>query len=423
MNAGMTSTIVAALAAVIAAAPQNVRAQDTPREGMWRAWLDSPGGPLPFQMELRTSGVGGYDALVHNGAESAQLTGASIVENRLVIKIDHYDATITAGISDAGTRLDGVWEKQSKGKKTSKLPFHAVFGAAPRFDKPPSWNAPGKSIGGKWSAEFASDKNPAVGLFEQSDGGTVTGTFMTATGDYRYLEGDFDEEQLRLSVFDGAHAFLFTAKLSDDETLLGDFWSGETWHEKWTAKRDPNASLRDPFRMNRTISHVKMDGLTFRDLDGTSRTLSDPQYHNKLILLEVFGSWCPNCHDAAEFMVELDRRYGDIGLTIVGLAYELTGDFERDARQVERFKKRHDIEYPLLIAGTSDKDVASSTLPFLDKVISYPTIVLLDDEFRIKAVHTGFSGPATGEAYDSFKKKMHDLIGDVLLRPKDPWEK
>jgi thiol-disulfide isomerase/thioredoxin len=411
------------LAAAILAQPTTTRAQDAPRAGLWHAWLDSPGGELPFGLELKKTDSGDYEASVHNGSENMMLTGASSSAGNLTIRIDHYDSTITAKISDNGKRLDGIWKKQSKGSEISQLPFHAVFGPTQRFTKSSRKNAPDKTVSGRWAVKFDSDKYKAVGSFEQQPDGTVTGTFMTATGDYRYLAGDFDGKRLRLSTFDGAHAFLFTATLGADDTLSGDFWSRDTWHEKWTGQRDSNASLRNPFMMNRYVTHVKMGDLHFRDLDGEMRILSEPEFQNKLIILEIFGSWCPNCHDAADFMVELDNRYRDVGLSIIGLAFELTGDFQRDAKQVKRFKKRHNIDYPTLIAGTADKGEAKKTLPFLDRLISYPTIVIIDSKYRIKAVYTGFSGPATGPAYESLKEKIHDIIGDALLRPKTLWEK
>ncbi len=352
-----------------------------------------------------------------------KLTNATSDGSRLVIKIDHYDSTITAQIANDGKRLDGTWKKQGAGDSTSHLPFHAVFGATERFIKASTAKSLDRTVDGLWSVKFDSDKYNAVGSFKQQPNGTVTGTFMTATGDYRFLAGDFDGKNLRLSTFDGAHAFLFTATLAQDNKLSGDFWSRDSWHEKWTAIRNSNASLHDPFTMNHYVTDVKMADMNFRDLDGEMRNLTEPAFQNKIIILEIFGSWCPNCHDAADFMVELDKRYRDVGLSIIGLAYELTGDFERDARQVKRFKKRHNIDYPMLIAGTSDKKEARKTLPFLDKLISYPTIVILDGDYRIKAVHTGFSGPATGPAYETLKEKIHDIIAGALLRPKAPWEK
>jgi len=408
------------LVAAILARPTTVQAQYKPQEGMWRAWLDSPGGELPFGLEFVTVGPIGWDTWIHNGTERTKLTGTIWNGKQIVIMIDHYDASIVAHVSEDGAELNGTWSKRSAKTAASQLPFHAVFDETQRFTKTPNWKKPEASVAGRWAVKFDSDKNPAVGVFQQQSDGTVNGTFLTATGDYRYLAGDFDGKKLRLSTFDGAHAFLFHATLGFDDTLTGEFWSRDNWHEKWKATRDSTASLRDPFKMNRTVTHVNMSELKFRDLDGTLRMLSEPEFHNKLIILEIFGSWCPNCHDAADFLVELDRQYRDAGLTIIGLAYEITGEFKHDALQVKRFKKRHKIEYTMLIAGTSEKQEARKTLPFLDKVIAYPTIVVLDGEYRIKAVHTGFSGPATGVTYDLFKEKMHDLIDHALLPPQKP---
>lgn len=423
MERNVFAFLAIACVAVIVGKPSLVRAQNKPQEGMWRAWLDSPGGELPFRLEFVSVGPIGWDNWIHNATERRKLTGTVWNGKQIIIMIDDFDASIVAYVSDDGAELNGTWQKRAAESQTAQLPFHALFDDDQRFARSADWKPPKRSIAGRWAVKFESDKYPAVGIFEQQPDGSVTGTFMTATGDYRYLEGDFDGKKLRLSTFDGAHAFLFHANLGDDDALSGEFWSGDSWHEKWTGKRDPQATLRDPFHLNRTVGLIKMSELKFKDLDGTMHALSEPQFQNKLIILDIFGSWCPNCHDAAEYLVKLDRRYHDVGLTIVGLAYELTGDFQHDARQVKRFKKAHHIEFPLLIAGTSDKKKASQTLPFLDKVIAYPTIVVLDSHYLIKAVHTGFSGPATGREYEAFQKKMDDIIGDALLRPKLPWEK
>ena len=131
-------------------------------------------------------------------------------------------------------------------------------------------------------------------------------------------------------------------------------------------------------------------------------------------IVEVFGSWCPNCHDAAAYTVELDRRYGPRGLRILGLAFELTGMFQRDVRQVRKFVERHEVKYPILIAGLSDKEEASKSLPVLDRVRAYPTMILLGPDGGVRAVYTGFSGPATGEAHRAFRKRFEALIEKAL---------
>jgi hypothetical protein len=113
-------------------------------------------------------------------------------------------------------------------------------------------------------------------------------------------------------------------------------------------------------------------------------------------------------------MVELDRRYRDRGLSIVGLAFELTGDPTRDKEQVRLYTAHKDVEYPVLVAGVSDKAQASEALPLIDRVRSYPTTIFLDDEGAVRAVHSGFSGPATGEAHDELRREFERLIDQLL---------
>ncbi len=241
---------------------------------------------------------------------------------------------------------------------------------------------------------------------------------MTTTGDYRFLDGTVEGKTLKLACFDGAHAFLFQAVLDPDGIMHGDFWSSDSWHDTWRAKRDEQASLPDAFAETSATDDANLGQLSFPDLDGTPTRLDDPKFAGQARLIYVFGSWCPNCHDAAEYFAELQKKYDGQGLSILGLAFEHTGDFERDSQQVRRYLERHGASYPVLIAGLSDKEEASKAVPFLDRVRSYPTTVFVDANNKIRAVHTGFSGPATGAAYDDLKQKFESLIEQMISEAK-----
>ncbi len=384
------------------------------RSGSWRAWLDCPGGELPFGIELHRASDG-WRAEIVNGGERITVPRVEWRGSRLVFDIDHYDSTIVAKLSADGARLDGEWQKASRAGKTSRLPFHATVGAAARFSVTAMTSAAALAkIHGRWSVRFADSEDPAIGLFATEPDGTVTGTFMTTTGDYRFLAGVFERNRLRLSCFDGAHAFLFAARLGPDGTLKGDFWSRDTWHDTWTAKRDPTATLPDAFTQTRWAGSVPLDELVFPDLDGRPRSLADPVFAGKARIIEVFGSWCPNCHDEADYLTELDRKYGARGLSIVGLAFELSGDLQRDTRQVRRYVKRHNVTYPVLIAGVADKATASKAFPVLDRIRSYPTTIFMDAQGDVRAVYTGFSGPATGNHYQKLRRDFEEHIEALL---------
>ena len=393
------------------------------REGPWRAWLESPGGELPFGLELQKKNEA-WKAWLINGADKTEVPRVQVEGDEIVLSIPHYDSTIRAKITEGGAKLDGEWTKRGRNDKIVRLPFHATAGAHSRFPQKGMGAENAKRLSGRWSLRFAKDSEATVLVLNIQPGGVTTGSILTPTGDYGFLEGVTSYSthvehflgDVRLSTFDGAHAFLIVGapRTQDGLTMEGDFWSGDTFHDTWTAKRDDAAELPDAFAQTHFSEGAKLADISFPDLDGKTRSLADPAFAGKARIIEVFGSWCPNCNDASRYLVELHRKYKARGLSIVGLAFEYTGDFQRDAGQVRAFAKYHEIEYPLLLAGVSDREKASASLPIIDKLRAYPTIILLDAEGKGRAVYTGFSGPATGEEYTKFRAKFESLIEELL---------
>jgi peroxiredoxin len=271
-------------------------------------------------------------------------------------------------------------------------------------------------FGGRWAVEFVDDDgnaSQAVGDFVQQNG-QVTGTFRTPTGDYRFLAGAVRDRTLYLSTFDGAHAFLFTATQAANGGVDGDFWSGTQWHESFSARRDANASLPDANAMSQVREDVERVAFRFPDTSGKPVSLTDPRFENKVVVVALAGSWCPNCHDEAAFLAPFYREHRERGLEIVGLMFEHLDDFDQAATQVDAFRAKFDIEYELLVAGFSDKAKATETLGMLDKVIAYPTMIVLDRTGTVRQVHTGFNGPGTGVHYDEFRASFGALINELL---------
>jgi len=222
--------------------------------GTWRAWLDSPGGQLPFIMDLLHVGDT-WRVVIHNGRERIDIPTVTVSGNKLTLGFDHYDSTIIAKIASDGTSLSGTWRKPGRDKNVSTLPFHATAGLASRFlrdDHSKNDAALDRNVTGRWLVHFSKSSDPAIALFKQQPSGAVTGTVMTTTGDYRFLEGDFNGSQLQLSVFDGAHAFLFTLcgrKMARYKVISG--------HEMCGMKRgQPSATNKPSCRM--TLDKLKL---------------------------------------------------------------------------------------------------------------------------------------------------------------------
>jgi thiol-disulfide isomerase/thioredoxin len=387
--------------------------------GTWRAVLASPGGELPFTLRVEPSGTG-VEAVALNGEEEAQFSSVRRQGDEVVLEMAWFDSRIRARFAGAD-RLEGEWSRTHAGGTLARLPFTAARGDDRRFLPEPS-GPPGDagavpSVEGTWEVTFTDDggSEPAQGEFRQ-EGERVLGTFLTPTGDHRFLDGDYRRGVLRLSTFDGSHAYLFVARAQGDGTLAGDWWSRDAYHATWTARRAApgESALPDPASQVRVTSADGRLHFSFPDLEGRPLSLNDPRFAGKVVIVSLFGSWCPNCADEAPLLVTWHRRWRDRGLEMLGLAYEYTGDPERDREFVARHRDRHRIEYPLALAGTSDKAQASTTLPDLSAVLAFPTTIFIGRDGTVRHIHSGFAGPGTGEHYAQLVAELEALIERLL---------
>lgn len=424
-HARFPSTVLMALSLVAACDRPQTSETAPPVAGTWRAVLASPGGELPFTLEIAGDG-GTLSARALNGSEAAPLSGVEQDGRDVVLRFDWYDSEITARLDDSGDAMTGTWRKTAAAGADSTLAFAARRGDTARFrplDEAEAATDALGSVAGDWAAEFhdGDGSEPARGEFEQN-GSRVTGTFLTPTGDYRFLEGSYEGGVLRLSTFDGAHAFLFVANAQADGTLAGDFWSRDSYHASWTAApvAGDAAVLPDAWSQVGLTNDEGRFAFSFPDLEGAAVSLDDPRFAGKVVLVNVFGSWCPNCNDEAPLLVRWHRAYRDRGLEIVGLAYELSGDPGRDREMVRRFAGRHGVGYPLLLAGISDKRAAAATLPDLTAVLSYPTSVFIGRDGKVRKIHSGFAGPGTGEHHERLVAELEALIEELLAEPAPP---
>ncbi|MEM7474148.1 MAG: TlpA disulfide reductase family protein [Planctomycetota bacterium] len=400
-------TLIAWLLVLTMDTQLNATENETAFVGDWLLQLDTGHGNIEVGLNVEVEEEK-LVATIVNGPEKIALP-ATGDGDCIQIPIPHYDSELELKLVSQ-ERLEGVW------RKVRGLDKVAVMAAtADRPEKRIAENT--GAFLGRWSVQFADSADLAVAAFERFDddgGSAVLGTFLTTTGDYRFLSGFVDGGTLYLSCFDGGHAFLFTMVRDGDSKLKGKFYSGNWYEDSFTATRDADAKLPDAFLETKVVGNEKLEQLSFPNLDGKIQSLKSDELMGKVTLIEVFGSWCPNCHDEAAYLAELRERYGERGLKVVGLAFELTGDFERDARQVQRYVDRFEVDYPILIAGTSDKALATEKFPVLDRIRSYPTTLFLDESGVIRATYTGFSGPATGQANKTLRSRFEALIEKLL---------
>ena len=389
--------------------------------GSWRAVLNSPGGELAFWLEIKSDGSRELIGGVRNGKEFLPFTRIEYVERKVTMSFEHYDSAILAEISEDGNSFEGEWSRRSLHGKRTVMDFRATRvqdekDASHRFQplkKVQNNNAP-RDLSGEWEVEFKdkSGTTSAKGIFAQSEN-YLEGTFLTSVGDYRFLEGSYEGGVLRLSVFDGAHAFLFKATADENGNLKGDFWSRDSYHATWTAVRG-SKEMPDPFSLTKIKNEEKRFLFEFPDLEEKIVSHRDERFKDRVLLVYIFGTWCPNCNDEAPFLEELYKKYHDRGLEIVGLANEFTGDHKKDSEMVRRYVKKYGLSWPVLIVGIADKKKTAEALYDLDRVLAYPTTLFIDRNKQVQRIYTGFSGPGTGKYYQTLKNEFVDIIEKLL---------
>jgi len=396
-------------------AAHSLTAAPTFRNGQWRAILiRKDGNDIAFNFDVKDS-AGKQVLYLRNAGERILVDDIVKDGDSLFIKFPFYESQLRARVTPEGN-LEGVWLRHLADSWLT-VPFKAFHGESTRFPHTTSTKA--QSVSGRWAAVFRSANNPSdttfrVGEFKQT-GDKVTGTFLDAGGDLRYLEGAVIGDSLKLSTFDGTHAYFFTAKIDGNKLTGGYYYAGPTSVSTWTAHKDANAHLEDQFAMTKWNPNVPFT-FTFKDLDGNDVSLSDPKYKNKVVIIQIMGSWCPNCMDETRFLSGFYKEYRNKGVEVIALAYERSTDFTRSQASVRTFQQRFDVTYPMLITGAAvgDPDRAKKTLPQIEAIVNFPTTIFVGKSGKIERIHTGFSGPGTGQHYEDQKQEFYTLVNDLL---------
>jgi thiol-disulfide isomerase/thioredoxin len=369
--------------------------------GLWRAVIQTQGEELPFGLVIESDADTFYTVFAINGQEKLRLDKAVRQGDSLKIPMEIFESELVAKIEDSV--LIGRFTRYNVGVFAYSLPFRARLGDKDRFKVT---SAPtNNTVSGKWETSFLSEKDTsqAVGVFEQQ-GRQLTGSFLTPTGDYRYLSGNVAGDSLFLSTFDGSHLYLFKAKIKGD-TIAGGFWSGKSGYKKWLAVRNNKAALPDANAL--TFLRKGYDKISFRfpDADGKMVSLADERFKGKVVILQIMGSWCPNCMDETNFLAPWYKKNKAEGIEIIGLAFEKKNDLAFAAPKLKK----------ILLAGKNENASTAEALPMLNKVMGYPTTIFIDRQGKVRRIHTGFSGPGTGKFYEEFMEDFENFVAKLAV--------
>jgi thiol-disulfide isomerase/thioredoxin len=392
------------------------KAQDLLKKGIWRAALKLNGSTqLPFNFNIQYT-KGKVVMEIMNAEERITIEDLTFSKDSLFIKMPVFDSEFRCKVQQDS--ISGVWINHAR-KDKNILPFTAVHCPDDCADKHVFASNHYFFMGGNWECKFSAgtpDEYKALGIFKQTDPfRQLSGTFLTETGDYRYLEGKLNfRNRFYLACFDGAHAFLFTGNYKGDSIVNGRFYSGAHWQEPWAAVRNDKFELRNPDSLTYLKPGYSTLDFNFRNTEGKTVSLNEQKFKNKVVIVQLMGTWCPNCMDETKFLAPFYDQYRSKGLEIVALAFERTDDFAKAVNNIERSKKRFNAHYEFLITMKTGKEQASEALPMLNAVMAFPTTIFIDKKGTVRKIYTGFNGPATGAAYTRYVEETTRFVEKLL---------
>jgi thiol-disulfide isomerase/thioredoxin len=394
------------------AAPGESPAVDAAAPGWYRATLDyGAHGQLPFFLSLP-----GKDALGK----------ASAVNGEQVVEFDHEwkgtavaikprlstESRIDAKLAANG-ELTGHWTRYTPIWGKIVVPFHAVPISAPdpekRFSPEALDRAGGTAdkpvdVGGVWRIKWAA-RGDGIARFNQAPSGVVTGYYQAKHyGDSQPLAGNIRGRRLMLSSFNGTNSTtLVNIEIDPDgKHLAGETHVSNFWHEKFTGERD------DPYVLANEVRLKKGDKIKLPALEKAP-------YKGKPVILVCFATWCASCMDETRYLVSLYRRLHPEGLEILGQTYDLSANKQENAKALARFRDIMGVSWDVTtVQGRPDQFGSLQPFPQIDGFEAVPLTVFIGRDGKVRKMHGGFSGPATGKEYEALTAEFTKAAEEIV---------
>jgi thiol-disulfide isomerase/thioredoxin len=395
--------LIAALGALLTSFMAHAEKLDA---GPWRFELRLGNVSIPFIIDFKQD-KNGITGILRNGKELIPLSEVIVEKERISIPLQTYEMSLEMEPPKEGT-MAGFLIRHNKNPKVKTAVF-ALKGEDERF--PEEKSAPKINLTGKWAIKLEDEEDKidsGVIVFEQK-GNTLHGSILTPTGDYRYMEGFVSGNEFEAASFDGVYNYVVRGRLKDDR-LEAKILSNST--TKITGSKDANAALPNEYSQ----TQVSAMEFTFPNLKGEKISLKDKRFKNKPVVVQFFGSWCPNCIDETNYLIPWYQENHKRGVEIIALAFERSLDHAEAKKQLVKFQMKKKVPYPLLIAGYTAEDKPMDKIKGLKNFMSFPTTVFLDKKHEVVKVHAGFTGPSTGEFYKKWKKEFNATVNGMLKK-------
>ena len=385
-------------------------------DGRWDATVKIQGNEIPFRIDFSGDGEHLVGTLFDGDLKVAS-TGGRLEKDALVVDFGHYLTRIKANLKDG--RIEGTARRPVRARSLHRLlrvPAHRHVAAPAPEGKVPAiaglWEIPHKSPKGEKSWRF----------IVRQEGPEVAASILRVDGDTGTLTGTYKDGKFVVSHFSGSRPLLLEITPEKDGTLAINPRGAYTAREKLVAYRPADArakGLPEPadFNKHTTIKDPKeVFKFRFPDLDGHVLSNTDSRFQGKVIVAVVTGTWCPNCHDEAQFLVQLHRKYRDRGLEVIALDFEEPEQQEEGLTRARAFIKKYGVEYPYLLAGSPVE--MWEKVPQANNLNSWPTTLFIGRDGRVKSIHAGFASPASGEFHRQTREEFTATVERLLAEDK-----
>jgi len=371
-------------------------------QGEWRFSLDLNGAILPFNAVIENADNGNTVIRIRNAEEEILVDEILLGNDSLIADLPVFNTEILARI-ESPSMISGFYVDHNR--DSYKIPLTAEHDRNFRFTNTESSIV----IRDRYKVIFTESDDshyPAILKLENTNG-KIHGTFMTETGDYRHLQGNIMNSSVYLSTFDGTHVFYFRARIQGDSLVDGVFLSGTHYSSSWVGAANDTFQLADPVEIT-SVTGDSTFNFSLPDQNGNQVNWDDLDLNGKVVIMDIMGTWCPNCMDAGITLSQLAEKHNNV--VVLPVLFEKKDDLNWARRAYEKFSQ--DIEMPerFLFGGRASKSNAASKFPMLSDITSFPTLVFIDKKRKIRSIYTGFYGPATGEPYKAFKQSTDSLL-------------
>jgi len=375
-------------------------------EGQWLGTITlSDSIPLNFNFTIASTDSASYNFVINNAGNVVEAKLITLSPDSFKVEMPVFANYLVFSLKTG--KMEGLYINPDA--EDYRLPFHAELSIENRY--PLAKLNPG--LVGNYRLDFNPDtdeQNSALANF-RIDGEKVYASVMTETGDYRFLEGGISNGLAQVSTFDGGFLYYFTFNTGD--TLEGRFYSGRNYSAPFKAYRDSSFTLRNADSLTFMKEGYESFAFSFPNLQGDTLSLGDPRFTGKPVIVQIMGSWCPNCLDESLYLKEQSNKYHEEGLEVVGLTFERARDYETALKRATKMERDLELPYPILLAGATRTDKAAELLPMLNHVMSYPTAIYLNRQHKVVKIHTGFAGPGT-PTYKDFVAKNDKFIKTLI---------